>query len=98
MTVPQWFGLLAVLCITARGVYGIVQVLDWCAERELLAELWDDEVAADDSGPDSGLSAVGGDVPPAWQPSLCVGRTGQVGGKPREWTLARTGPFDQDAA
>lgn len=85
-------GAIAVCC-------GLVSFMDNCRDQAELARLWDDDKVAADAGPAVGLADIGGDNTPAWQPSLCVGRTGQAGALtfPREWVAARARPFDQEA-
>lgn len=81
-TLFAWAGLavaIGVLVWALNGLHRLV-VAGWHAwrTRRALDELWRDDKVAADAEPLVGLADIGGDTP-AWQPSLCVGRTGQAG-------------------
>lgn len=85
------------LIVPALAVFtcvGLVTFMDRCREHARRAEQWEDLA---DPVPAAGLTAAGDESLRPGSRASCVGRTGQVGGvMPREWTTARSRPYDRE--
>lgn len=88
MTWPQYFGSLAIVAFLLWFGFHIWDDIKACCRERLVCELLDDgtEVGAGSVLANSSRGVDGNDD-----------RLG-VGTFPREWPLARTGPYDQETA
>lgn len=91
VTWPEYFGSLAIVAFLLWFAFHIHDNIKACCRERLVCELLDDgaEVGVDRSSSDGAFLAM-----PLRSGTSAV----DADTFPREWTLKRTGPYDQDAA